>query len=105
MKHFYSYSLSVFLASALLYSPMGTAQEKTTYLTAAESDPVKLGWMVSSSPPPDRILHFEDGSFFEFPALRWSVAHMRQFMPTVNVSRGLGNAIPLSVISGLILMP
>lgn len=97
MKHFYSYSLSVFLASALLYSPTGTAQEKTTYLTAAESDPVKLGWMVGSPPPPDRILHFEDGSFFEFPALRWSVAHMRQFMPTVNVSRGLGNAIPLSV--------
>ena len=43
----------------------------------------------------DRILRFDDGSYFRFPAMRWSVAHFRQLMPTVNVSRGLGAPAPL----------
>jgi len=46
--------------------------------------------MVGSPPPADRILRFEDGSYFRFPQMRWSVANFRQLMPTVNVSRGLG---------------
>lgn len=71
------------------------AQEQPKFLTAAESDPVKLGWMKGAPPPADRILRFEDGSFFQFPGLRWSVAHMREFMPTINVSRGLSGSKPL----------
>ena len=62
---------------------------------ADDSDPAKLGWMVGAPPPPERILRFEDGSYFTFPALRWSVAHFRQLMPTVNVSRGLSAPQPL----------
>ena len=62
---------------------------------AHASDPEKLGWMVGSPPPPDRILRFDDGSYFRFPALRWSVSHFRQLMPTVNVSRGTGPVVPL----------
>lgn len=65
------------------------------YLTAAESDPIKLGWMQGFPPPKDKRLSAADGSFFEFPALRYSVAHMRQFLPTVNVSREIENsAVP-----------
>jgi CubicO group peptidase (beta-lactamase class C family) len=62
---------------------------------AMASDPAKLGWMVGSPPPSDRILRFEDGSYFQFPAMRWSVSHFRQLMPTVNVSRGLGAPVAL----------
>ena len=62
---------------------------------AQASDPAKLGWMVGSPPPPDRTLRFDDGSYFGFPAMRWSVSNFRQLMPTVNVSRGLGAARPL----------
>lgn len=51
-----------------------------------------MGWMVGSPPPADRILRFEDGSYFRFPQMRWSVANFRQLMPTVNVSRGLGQS-------------
>ncbi|MDF9801386.1 hypothetical protein OKW21_006695 [Catalinimonas alkaloidigena] len=40
-------------------------------------------------PPPDRVLKVSGGSFFEFPAIRWSVVHMREFLPTVEVSGGL----------------
>ena len=74
---------------------ISTAQEKTKYLDALQSDPARMRWMIGSPPPADRIPRFDDGSFFQFPALRWSVAHMRQFMPTVNVSRGLGASIPI----------
>ncbi|VVN47649.1 6-aminohexanoate-dimer hydrolase [Pseudomonas fluorescens] len=35
------------------------------------------------------------GSYFQFPAMRWSVSNFRQLMPTINVSRGLGAPIPL----------
>lgn len=64
-------------------------------LDAAGSDPAKLGWMVGAPPPPDKQLRFDDGSYFQFPAMRWSVSHFRQLMPTVNVSRGLGAPVPL----------
>lgn len=57
---------------------------------ALESDPAKLGWMVGSPPPPERMIRFDDGSYFRFPQMRWSVAHFRELMPTTNVSRGLG---------------
>ncbi len=71
------------------------AQEKQAFLNAEESDPVKMGWMTGFPPPADRTVYFADGSFFQFPALRWSVAHMRQLMPTVNVPKGLGVASQL----------
>ncbi len=64
-------------------------------LSAAESDPNTMGWMVGFPPPPDRVLKASDGSFFQFPGMRYSVAHMRQFLPTVNVSRGVKAPTPL----------
>lgn len=55
-----------------------------------------MGWMVGAPPPPDRIVRFADGSYFQFPAMRWSVSNFRQLMPTTNVSRGLGAPVPLA---------
>ena len=40
-------------------------------------------------------MRFDDGSYFRFPAMRWSVANFRQLMPTLNVPRGLGAPLPL----------
>lgn len=59
-------------------------------LDARASDPVKMGWMVGSPPPPDKLVRFADGSWFEFPRTRWSFSNIRQLMPTVTVSRGSG---------------
>lgn len=59
-------------------------------MTAAQSDPGKLGWMTGSPPPADKIIRFTDGDYFSFPKLRWTVCHFRQLMPTAGVSRGLG---------------
>lgn len=77
------------------FSSTATASTPTTFPDAAASDPAKLGWMVGSPPPADRTLRFEDGSYFQFPAMRWSVSNFRQLMPTINVSRGLGAPVPL----------
>lgn len=71
------------------------AQEKIEFLSAKESVPKNFGWMKGFPPPTDKTLHTWDGSFFEFPAIRWSVVHMREMLPTVNVSRGLQAPYPL----------
>ena len=63
------------------------AHEQTKYLDAIESDPVRMGWMVGSPPPPDRQIRLADSSFSRFPRTRWSYAHMRLFLPTSAVPR------------------
>ncbi|AYF49236.1 class C beta-lactamase-related serine hydrolase [Pseudomonas fluorescens] len=68
---------------------------ETSFADAQASDPARLQWMVGAPPPPERTLRFEDGSYFRFPAMRWSVANFRQLMPTINVSRGLGASTAL----------
>ena len=73
----------------------GPAIEAPALLSAQDSDPNTLGWMQGFPPPVDKRLKAADGSFFTFPALRYSVAHMRQFLPTVGVPRGLGQSQPL----------
>ena len=56
----------------------------------SESDPVQMGWMQGFPPPQDKIVSAIDGSFFRFPALRYSVCHMREFMPTTVVKASPG---------------
>src|SRR5690554_7355762 len=88
-----STAASIALLTGMFAIP--TAQASTDTLSAQKSDPIKMGWMQGSPPPQDKQLTFADGSFFAFPALRWSASNMRLFMPTVNVSRGIGNPQPL----------
>jgi CubicO group peptidase (beta-lactamase class C family) len=56
------------------------------------SDPRRLGWMEGTPPPADRVIRFADDRFLEFPQIRWSLSHMRELVPTVNVWRGEGPA-------------
>ena len=55
---------------------------------AHSSNPAETGYMRGFPPPLDKRINARDGSFFKFPALRYSVVRMREFMPTVNVPRG-----------------
>ncbi len=55
------------------------------FINAKDSDPKSMGWMQGFPPKKDSILSAVDGSFFQFPALRYSVCHMRQFLPTTVV--------------------
>ena len=58
------------------------------YLDGIASDPEALGFMSGSPAPPDRRIRFEDDRFLSFPQIRWSLSHMRELLPTANVSRG-----------------
>ncbi|MGY4501417.1 CubicO group peptidase (beta-lactamase class C family) [Bradyrhizobium sp. GM24.11] len=58
------------------------------FLDGRASDPRELGWMRGSPPPLDKRITFESDAFFEFPQIRWSLSHMRELWPTVNVRRG-----------------
>ncbi|CAM5182867.1 serine hydrolase domain-containing protein [Alishewanella longhuensis] len=69
----------------------------TTIPDAVASDPAALGWMQGAPPAPEKQIRFDDGSYFQFPQMRWSVANFRQLMPTVNVARGLAPATPLPI--------
>lgn len=67
------------------------------YMGFEESDPEKMGWMQGFPPSQDKIISAIDGSFFKFPALRYSVCHMRQFMPTTVVKSATGKGYKLKV--------
>ena len=73
---------------------MFTFAQKKKIPDATESAPQATGYMQGFPPTDDKIISARDGSFFQFPALRYSVVHMREFMPTINVPRG--NMIPVS---------
>lgn len=106
MRKLLSFGIIAFVFFAVSCISTNTATTQTTtqtseqavaqpVLNAIESDPATMGWMVGSPPPADRTVYFEDGSYFQFPALRWTVSNFRQLMPTINVSRGLGNPTEL----------
>jgi CubicO group peptidase (beta-lactamase class C family) len=64
-------------------------------LDAVASDPVTMGWMIGSPPPPEKQIRFGDASYARFPRTRWSYTHMRQLLPTSVVPRGGHAAVPL----------
>src|SRR5210317_1661744 len=64
-------------------------------LSAQESDPGIMGWMQGFPPPPDKLITQPDSNYFSFPKLRWSVCHLREFLPTEEISRGVGAPVPL----------
>ena len=65
-------------------------------LNAGESDPNLLGWMQGFPPPPDKLIMQPDSNYFSFPKLRWTVCHIRELLPTEQVSRGIGAPVPLA---------
>ncbi len=73
----------------------GLWAQTPTLPTAAQTDPVALGWMVGSPPPADKVIRFADGSGYKFPQTRWSFSNFRQLIPTTQVSRGTGAPVPL----------
>jgi CubicO group peptidase (beta-lactamase class C family) len=79
------------------FGRLGRAAEHAP-LSAEASDPRVMGWMQGFPPPKDKIITQPDSVYFSFPKLRWSVCHLRQFLPTVGISRGLGDPVPLTYL-------
>jgi CubicO group peptidase (beta-lactamase class C family) len=74
--------LSAVVLPAAAQAPAGKPLEPR------DTDPVKLGWMVGSPPPADKLIRASDGSAYMFPQWRWSFSHWRELVPTIEVSRG-----------------
>ena len=50
-------------------------------------------------PPEDKIITQPDSVYFSFPRLRWTVSHVRELLPTEEISRGLNAPVPLNYLS------
>jgi CubicO group peptidase (beta-lactamase class C family) len=81
-------------AALLLYAALPNAVTAQA-LSARESDPRVMGWMEGFPPPRDKLIGQPDSNYFSFPKLRWSVCHLREFLPTEEISRGLGFPVPM----------
>lgn len=57
-----------------------------------------MGWMQGFPPPADKLITQPDSDYFSFPKLRWSVCHLRELLPTEQISRGLGAPVPLDYL-------
>ena len=79
-------------------SILGNVQAQTAPLSAQESDPNVMGWMQGFPPPADRLITQPDSVYFSFPRLRWSVCHLREFLPTEEISRGLSSPVALDYL-------
>ncbi|MGM0952686.1 MAG: serine hydrolase domain-containing protein [Pseudomonadota bacterium] len=87
-------SLLAGLSIALGLAAQAYAQTGS-YMSAEASDPKQLGWMTGFPPPPDKLIMQPESDFFSFPKMRWTVCHIRELMPTRQVSRGIGAPVPL----------
>ncbi|WP_418642329.1 serine hydrolase domain-containing protein [Vibrio chaetopteri] len=65
-------------------------------LDAEASDPIKMKWMVGFPPPKDKLIMQPESDFFSFPKMRWTVCHIRELMPTKQVTRGIGAPTPFT---------
>ncbi|NNJ66165.1 MAG: 6-aminohexanoate hydrolase, partial [Xanthomonadales bacterium] len=57
-----------------------------------------MGWMEGFPPTPEKLITQPDSIYFSFPRLRWSVCHLREFLPTEEISRGLDAPVPLDYL-------
>ncbi len=65
-------------------------------LSSQDSDPRVMGWMEGVPPSPEKRITIAAGDYFAFPKSRWSVCHIRDLFPTVEVGRGLEAPVPLA---------
>ena len=78
-----------------LFATCVSTQAQQVPTGAAETDPLKLGWMQGSPPPDEKMVRYDDGSYYQFPRSRWAFSNMRSLFPTANLSRGGGPASSL----------
>lgn len=78
-------ALMIMTIAASLHVP-GHAQDGRQ--SAADTDPVAMGWMQGLPVPADKQVRWDDGSMWRFPQFRWGYSHMRELVPTANIARG-----------------
>lgn len=91
-----SNSIAFATCAAMALSAATNAAAQSAPLSAQDSDPNVMGWMQGFPPPEDKMITQPDSVYFSFPRLRWSVCHLREFLPTEEISRGLSAPTPLT---------
>ena len=86
---------AVGLAAVVVLAAAPVAMAASDFPDAAASDPNVLELMQGFPPPTNKRVMQPDSNFFSFPKLRWTVCHIRELMPTKQVSRSLGAPVPL----------
>lgn len=86
------------ILAAIISAVSSFAAAQSTQLSSRDSDPRIMGWMKGFPPPPEKLITQPDSNYFSFPKLRWSVCHLREFLPTEEISRGADAPIPLNYI-------
>jgi len=96
MSHSIRNSLAVLIGVIVLFGGFANTLAKTgNPLSAEKSDPNQLDWMTGFPPPSEKLIMQPESDYFSFPKLRWTVCHIRELMPTKQVSRGISPPIPL----------
>ncbi|GGC80339.1 serine hydrolase domain-containing protein [Marinobacter halophilus] len=93
LNRFLAFGFGGAFVLASLYS---TVAHATSPLSAEDSDPGKMAWMQGFPPPAEKLIMQPESDFFSFPKMRWTVCHIRELMPTKQVSRGIGAPVPLA---------
>ena len=93
--------ITLVLGVAMAAATTSNVSAQARVLSAAESDPRVMGWMQGFPPPPDKIITQPESVYFSFPRLRWTVCHIRELLPTVEISRGIGAPVPLDYVNVL----
>ena len=75
---------------ALASAPATAAVDLSKFADAAATEPKATGVMTGFPPAPDKLIRWADAGHLRFPNTRWSFSHMREFLPTADVSRGPG---------------
>jgi CubicO group peptidase (beta-lactamase class C family) len=97
MPHSIRSSLVTLIGMLALFGGLEHASAQSANpLSAENSDPRKLGWMTGFPPPPEKLIMQPESDFFSFPKLRWTVCHIRELLPTKQVSRGIGPPVLLT---------
>jgi len=79
---------SALLVAGLLSITSLPAAALPAFPDARASDPLTLGLMQGFPPAPDKVVN--TSNYLQFPQLRWAFSHVRELLPTANVSRGEG---------------
>ena len=90
--------ISHWIRLSILFVLTVSSSSVAATLDAQASDPKVLTWMEGFPPPADKLITQPDSNYFSFPKLRWSVCHLREFLPTKQISRGLGAPVPLKYL-------
>ena len=80
-------ALEAAVFSACLWSSMSNAQNPPPALPDPATTTVDaLGWMQGFPPPPDKLITFDNPAGSVYPRTRWTFSHVRETVPTRNVS-------------------